>query len=223
MAREKKLSNLHNEEQLENLRKGLRGQEQDRQILGVELHDSINQQLAIVKLNLAMALKQPASNNEMIETAIRHVSDVMEEIRGLTRTLVNPVARNISLKDSIMDLVQSFDELLLTTDFNLYLEESDEEKFLSPEVKVNLFRIVQEQINNIVKHANASNVNIYLTYDAGEIKLTIEDNGSGFDATKPYLGIGLTSIQQRAKAFSGDIEIESSPGKGCTLSVTFPY
>jgi signal transduction histidine kinase len=223
IAQEKKLSILQNEEQLENLRKGLRGQEQDRQILGAELHDNINQQLSIVKLNLSIVENDPAGNGEMIGIAMRRINDVMEEIRLLTRTLVNPVARNISLRDSITDLVQSLKDLLLSTDFNLYLEESDEEKFLSPEVKVNIFRIVQEQINNIVKHANATIVNIYLTYDAGEIKLTIEDNGIGFDATKPIPGIGLTSIQQRAKAFSGDIEIESSPGKGCTLSVTFPY
>jgi signal transduction histidine kinase len=83
--------------------------------------------------------------------------------------------------------VQSFKDVLYITEFNLYLEENDEEKFLSPEVKVNIFRIVQEQVSNIVKHANATIVNIYLTYDAG------------------------------------DLEIESSPGKGCVLSVTFPY
>jgi signal transduction histidine kinase len=119
--------------------------------------------------------------------------------------------------------VQSFKDVLYITEFNLYLEENDEEKFLSPEVKVNIFRIVQEQVSNIVKHANATIVNIYLTYDAGEIRLTIEDNGIGFDAKKPYTGIGLTSIKQRTKAFAGDLEIESSPGKGCVLSVTFPY
>jgi signal transduction histidine kinase len=82
---------------------------------------------------------------------------------------------------------------------------------------------VQEQVSNIVKHANATIVNIYLTYDAGEIRLTIEDNGIGFHAQKHYPGIGLTSIRQRVKAFSGDLEIESSPGHGCVMSVTFPY
>lgn len=223
MAQEKSLSALRSEEHIENLKRGLRGQEQDRHLLGTELHDNINQQLAIVKLNLSMALTDPANNSEMIELASNRVNDVMEEIRMLTRTLVNPVARNISLRDSIADLVQSFKDVLYITEFNLYLEENDEEKFLSPEVKVNIFRIVQEQVSNIVKHANASIVNIYLTYDAGEIRLTIEDNGIGFDAKKPYTGIGLTSIRQRAKAFAGDLEIESSPGKGCVVSVTFPY
>jgi signal transduction histidine kinase len=223
MAQEKTLTQLRSEEHLENLKRGLRGQEQDRQLLGTELHDNINQQLAIIKLNLSLVQNDPANNTEMIELASRRINDVMEEIRMLTRTLVNPVARNISLRDSIADLVQSFKDVLYTTEFNLYLEENDEEKFLSPEVKVNIFRIVQEQVSNIVKHANATIVNICLTYDAGEIRLTIEDNGIGFDAKKPYQGIGLTSIRQRAKAFAGDLEIESSPGKGCVLSVTFPY
>ena len=223
MTQEKRLSSLRNEEQIENLRRGLRGQEQDRHLLGTELHDNINQQLAIVKLNLSMIEKDPVNNSEMIEITTRRVNDVMEEIRMLTRTLVNPVARNISLKDSIADLVQSFKDVLYITEFNLYLEENDEEKFLSPEVKVNIFRIVQEQVSNIVKHANATIVNIYLTYDAGEIRLTIEDNGIGFEAQKPYPGIGLTSIRQRTKAFSGNLEIESSPGNGCVMSVTFPY
>lgn len=209
-------------EQKENLRRDFRGQEQDRNILGAELHDNINQQLAVVKLKLTMAQQQPDRTSEIISKISEHVNELIEEIRILSRALVNPMSKNITLKNSITELVQSLEDLLPRIEFNLYIEEADEEKYVSPEIKVNIFRIVQEQLNNILKHADASIVNIYLTYDAGELRLTIEDNGNGFDAAKPTIGVGLNSIYQRAKAFEGSAELDTSPRKGCVLSITFP-
>lgn len=216
------LKKERDQEQKENMRRDFRGQEQDRNILGTELHDNINQQLAVVKLKLSMALQEPDRTNEIIAKIIEHVNELIEEIRVLSRALVNPMSKNITLKNSISELVQSLEDLLPRIEFNLYIEEADEEKFISPEIKVNIFRIVQEQLNNILKHADATIVNIYLTYDAGELRLTIEDNGNGFDATKPNIGVGLNSIYQRAKAFEGSAELDTSPGKGCVLSTTFP-
>jgi signal transduction histidine kinase len=85
-----------------------------------------------------------------------------------------------------------------------------------------VFRIVQEQLNNIIKHARASEVKIDLTQNKVRIILSIADNGSGFDIKKKTAGIGIQNIKSRAESFGGDARFVSEPGKGCVLTVLFP-
>jgi signal transduction histidine kinase len=87
---------------------------------------------------------------------------------------------------------------------------------------LNIFRIVQEQLNNIIKHANASIVHIGYSQNDAAIILSITDNGSGFDTTKKNSGIGIINIKSRAKFFKGSANFLSKPGEGCILTVTFP-
>ena len=84
-----------------------------------------------------------------------------------------------------------------------------------------VFRIVQEQLNNIIKHANASEVKIDLSQRKMRIILSISDNGSGFDVKKKAAGIGIQNIKSRAESFGGNARFVSSPGKGCVLTVLF--
>jgi len=229
VSRESKIWQIEQEQnryreqiEIEELRRGLRGHEQDRNLIGKELHDNINQQLGVIKLSLAVALDEPGKHEKLVTRCITQVNDVIEIIRVLSRGLVNPLNQHLSLKSSITELVQSFKDVKPNIEFDMYLEEPEEEKYITPELKVNIFRIVQEQMNNIIKHSNASLVNIYLTYDMGELTLTIEDNGLGVEVDAKKSGIGLSNIYQRARAFSGSAEIVSSPGKGFTLTVRFP-
>jgi LytS/YehU family sensor histidine kinase len=99
---------------------------------------------------------------------------------------------------------------------------SMEEDLLSPGKKVSLFRIVQEQVKNIMKYSQATEVTIKLDIDENETRLVIRDNGIGFDPGKTYRGIGLSNIHDRARFYNGSTDIQSSPGKGCLLTVTIP-
>ena len=85
-----------------------------------------------------------------------------------------------------------------------------------------MYRIVQEIINNILKHANATNVAIYLCETDDNLKLTVTDNGKGFDLQTIKKGLGITNIYNRAENFGGSAEIISSPGKGCTWNIKIP-
>ena len=85
-----------------------------------------------------------------------------------------------------------------------------------------LFRIIQEQINNIIRHADADKIQISLQSDAEYIILTVADNGKGFDTSNFKKGSGLTNITNRAGLFNGQVEINASPGKGCSLSISIP-
>ena len=88
--------------------------------------------------------------------------------------------------------------------------------------KLTLFRIVQEQLNNIVKHARATRVLIRLSVESAFIVLTVADNGVGFDVGRHRKGVGITNIISRTELFNGRVEIQSAPGEGCILSVSLP-
>ena len=94
---------------------------------------------------------------------------------------------------------------------------------ISGELQLNLYRILQEQLQNIVKHSEASQINVQLRYaDNKHLHLMIDDNGKGFDTNKTSKGIGLQNIKNRAETFSGDYILKTAEGKGCELIVTIP-
>jgi signal transduction histidine kinase len=88
--------------------------------------------------------------------------------------------------------------------------------------KLMLFRIIQEQLNNIIKHSGAQQVQIILNNDEGDTTLEIKDNGKGFDPLQSKIGLGLTNIKNRCELFGGRMEIKTSLGNGCTLKLHIP-
>jgi signal transduction histidine kinase len=97
-----------------------------------------------------------------------------------------------------------------------------EEEKLDEDVKLMVFRIIQEQINNIIKHAEATAILIRLQMDAEHLSLTIADNGQGFNPTTTKKGLGLDNMANRAEVFNGKFELKSEPWKGCSIVVTVP-
>ena len=93
---------------------------------------------------------------------------------------------------------------------------------MSGPLKLMSFRIIQEQLHNIIKHSKATEVNIRLEVSKKLLNIIIEDNGKGFDPSKKTKGIGLTNIKSRAELHKGKVFIESAPGKGCLLKVIIP-
>lgn len=197
------------------------GQEKERREIGKELHDNIGQQLTTTKLYLDLAKSTAdASTGEMVGLALRSVSDVINEIRGISRSLMPPTLGDLGLIDSINDLIET-----LGRTQTLQIELTDimfDETVLPDNQKLMLFRIIQEQLNNIVKHANAQHVSINLENTATSIFLEITDDGVGFDPAKVRKGLGLTNIRNRAELFAGKVEIKTAEGKGCTLNITVP-
>ena len=95
------------------------------------------------------------------------------------------------------------------------------EEYVSDPFKINIFRIIQEQLNNILKHAHASRIKIVLTQYKNAVNLSVTDNGVGFDIRQKQTGIGLENIYGRAAAFNGKAFFTSTPGQGCELSVHY--
>lgn len=197
------------------------GQENERKEIGKELHDNIGQQLTTIKLFLDMA-KTTADDhtNEMVSMALKGVSDVINEVRTMSRSLVPYTLKDLGLIESVNELT----EALQRTQLMAITFESDDfiEDLLPENQQLTLFRIIQEQLNNIVKYAEADNLRISLKTTDQEVRLDIVDDGIGFDPKKIRRGLGFMNITNRAALFEGTTEVITEPGKGCRLTVRFP-
>jgi PAS domain S-box-containing protein len=198
------------------------GQEKERLEIGKELHDNISQHLTTTRLYLEVA-KEKASGEmmEMISYAHKNVSDIINELRHLSQSLVPPSLGDLGLIESVQDLCAAIGR---THTFELEFHHRHfSEEDLPENMKLMFFRIIQEQINNIVRHAYANLVLIRLQADAEQIILTISDNGKGFDPAQHKKGLGFTSIANRASLFGGKMHIETAPGKGSTVTIAVPF
>lgn len=197
------------------------GQEKEKNELGKELHDNINQILATVKIYLGMVKGQdPSENKDLVEKSYDYVNIAIEEIRKLTHSLVAPKLDNKSLYKSLKEFVN---EVNSSQRLNVKLvNEAKKIRIMDPKKQLMIYRIVQEQMNNISKHANAKTVIIHLKAEKGNLIVTIADDGIGFKPGKINTGIGLRNIQSRVEFYAGNMNILSSPGKGCSLELMIP-
>ncbi|HUR64961.1 MAG TPA: PAS domain S-box protein [Chitinophagaceae bacterium] len=197
------------------------GQEKERQEIGKELHDNINQHLTTTRLYLEVASdKSSGAVLEMIRLAHKSLTDIVNEIRKLSQSLVPPTLGDLGLTESIQDLC---DSLHRTHSYHIEFHHRHfNEEYLPGNLKLMIFRIIQEQVNNIIRHAQARLIRIKLQADAENIIFSIADDGCGFDPTHYKKGMGISNITNRASLFSGRAEIEAAPGKGCTITVTIP-
>jgi two-component system sensor histidine kinase UhpB len=196
-------------------------QEKERTEIGKELHDNVNQILGASNLYINTAMTDDDMRQELLERSTELVSSAINEIRKISKSLITPGLREIGLIDSIEDIIEDLRRTKEHLVINLDLQNISEEQ-IEDRRKLTLFRIVQEQLNNIVKHAQATRVWIRLSVEGDHIVLTVGDNGVGFDVSRHRKGVGITNIISRAELFNGKVEIQSMPGEGCVLSVGLP-
>lgn len=193
--------------------------ETERSDIGRELHDNVNQLLIVSRLYLEMAKQDGSKRKMLLSRSSEFTLSAIEEIRKLTKGLTTQGIQNLSLCDSIENLARvtmEVDAVKITCALDQFTEDRMNDKF-----KLNVLRIIQEQLNNILKHAHAKQVNIDLTQNNESITLIISDDGVGFDTTKKSRGIGIDNIKNRAGVYNGNVELASQPGKGCTLKILF--
>ncbi|MBN9382093.1 MAG: PAS domain S-box protein [Chitinophagaceae bacterium] len=195
-------------------------QEKERTEIGKELHDNVNQILGASNLYVNTAMTDEEMRQELLERSTVLISRAINEIRKISKSLITPGLREIGLLESIEDIT---DDMKVAKGIHIQLDihniveaEVDEQR------KLTLFRIIQEQLNNIMKHAKATEVLIRLSIEGPDIVLTVVDNGMGFDISRHRKGVGITNIISRTELFKGKVEIQSKPGDGCVLTVRLP-
>jgi signal transduction histidine kinase len=196
------------------------GQEKERTELGQELHDNINQILASTKLYLECAMKSEVPRVDLIEESRWLIEKAMVEIRNLSKSLLPPSLGEVGLLQALSELagnIKQVNELSISIDW----QDLDENE-LSNKLKLAIFRIVQEQLNNVIKHAAAGNVVISVKKIQDNIQVSVKDDGCGFDTSVKRNGVGLRNITSRAEVNNGLAIIDSKPGEGCELIVNLP-
>jgi PAS domain S-box-containing protein len=198
------------------------GQEKERLQIGKELHDNISQHLTMTRLYLEVVTEKANGEVlEMITHAHKNLSDIINEIRILSQSLVPPTLGDLGLIESVQDLCDSLRRTqAFQVDFHhRYFTEEE----IPDNMKLMLFRIIQEQVNNIVRHASAKQVIVKLQADAEQIILSISDDGVGFNAENHKRGLGLIGIVNRAGLFNAKTSIDTTPGKGCAITIIVPF
>jgi PAS domain S-box-containing protein len=197
----------------------INAQEREREKIGYELHDNVNQILTTVKLYLEMAISTPDMSGKLLPKSVEHVMNCITEIRNLSRELSATTLGTQSLIDSMKALIET---VQFSGKINIRFNYDNYHTTLEKEQKQSLYRILQEQLTNIIRHAQATEVVVILSQEGGVTELQIHDNGRGFDVDARRNGVGLNNISSRAKAFGGDMKIVSARGQGCRLQVWLP-
>lgn len=206
----------------------MKAEEAERRRIAREIHDGLGQMLSAIKFNVEV-LEDAAGLQETDLKKLGDVKhlldDVMTEAREISHNLMPSVLEDFGLKPALQLLCESFGKRLeIPVSFQVHGVEAR----LDSVLEVNLYRIAQEALNNISKHAGASSVSVQLQQDADGIRLTIEDEGRGFAPPRPREraekgGMGLINMKHRASTFGGSLTVESRPGGGTTIMVQIPH
>lgn len=219
------VSDITNQYQREILKAQLEMQEQTFRYISEEIHDNIGQLLTIVRINLSMMGEAKQVESDVVTVTKKLLDDATSGLRGLSRRLnaefvgQQPFSNSLRLHLNLIEAAGIH---------RVSLELHGEETEFEPGVKVIVFRIVQEALNNILKHADAHTISIALMYLPQETVLRIRDDGQGFDASKlngtdrQKMGVGTHTMRYRANLIGAQFSIESEQGAGTLVQMTLP-
>jgi PAS domain S-box-containing protein len=194
--------------------------ENERQEIAKELHDNINQILSATKLCIEMAKSSDAMNRKaLLAKSTNNIMKAIEEIRNLSKNLETQSIKDLGLYGSIKMLLE--DSMATHSIKFEFAHHEINEDDLDEKLKLNIFRIVQEQVNNIIKHSKAKHAAVYLDGNTNEVELLVSDDGIGFDISSQKMGLGIKNIIGRAEIHQGKVTIDSTPGKGSRVKVIF--
>ena len=200
----------------------LETQEEERRRIAESLHNGVGQILYATKLSLEVLQSQLAMGGSKVKALSGQISGLLEEAiietRAVSFELVPVILRDFGLERALLELKQKLSQ----APFDLYFHFVGLEKPLKKEYETAIYRIIQELLNNVIKHAEATEVHVHLIKSGRKIMITVEDNGRGFNQNNPEIllnGIGLSSIKNRVKLFNGTLDINSRPGQGTIVEI----
>jgi len=218
---EEKIRTIEQEKEIDELKATLRGEEKERTRLARELHDGIMGQLSAIKLNLSfLKRKYELTNAKDFNEVLQNLDEASTDLRN---TAHNLVPSSILYKGLAEAVHQYCEKLNQTSDLQIHFYLSNPLPKLDSYFKLSIYRIIQELMQNILKHANASEALVQINYCDTILSITIEDNGIGFDrnSLNDNGGIGLNNITDRVKALQGKIEFKSRKKGGTLIDIEF--
>jgi signal transduction histidine kinase/ligand-binding sensor domain-containing protein len=222
----RRISELHRRQALQHQfsRSLIKSQEDERKRIAGELHDGLGHDLLVIKNRLQMGLLQEAISS-VTRTELQEISGIASHaisgVRELARNLRPHLLDELGLSRAIQDTIRKVGASS-SIQFDQQIENVDD--CLPPEFEINFYRIVQETLNNVVKHSNASRAHLSVTRQNSTVRLMVEDNGTGFDPRDSVKagGFGLSGLSERVRIMGGNCEIVSKPGSGTVVRIEIP-
>lgn len=204
-------------------------QERERWRLARELHDELGQALTVLKIHL-VAIEQGLRQDQgrlrrSCEELLQYIDGVIENVRRLSWDLSPSILEDLGLSSSLGYLI---DEICRNNRMKSTVTMDEIDYLFSPETQINIYRILQESLTNIVKHAQASHITVAIQRQEGRVSFLIKDNGRGFDEWQAYgrqihqRSLGLTAMKERALMANGELQVLSQKGKGTRVSFSIP-
>jgi signal transduction histidine kinase len=199
------------------------GRQVEKKRISQELHDGVMSRLTSTRLNLFILSKK--TDQDTINKCLEHIANIQnieKEIRAISHDLAQDI---FATKDSFKTMLESFFEQqneITNTHFELEINQAINWDSIESNIKMNLYRIVQESVQNVNKYAKAKKVIAVVNLYNNAIHVDITDDGIGFDTSKTKEGIGLKNMNSRMAAIGGTIEIESAKGKGTHINLVIP-
>jgi len=219
------LRELVKDKELKALDAMLEGQQEERKRLATELHDTIGSMLTATKYSFKAMEKSMEIMREENKGQYQKINFMLDETMDSVRRISHDMAVGIftekGVEGALNDLCQTFEQ---PGKCRIHLNVYGFNEPMEYTMEINLYRIVQELLTNIIKHANAREVTIQLIHSGDNINLTVEDDGRGFDAEegRKKKGMGLSNIDLRVEKLSGRWNIDSGKGRGTTIIIDIP-
>jgi signal transduction histidine kinase len=203
----------------------IEAQEKERSWISLILHDDINQRLAALRLQLSLfGNRLPSSmdaRQEELTAANRQIGELISDIQAVSHRLYSPSLKHVGLVQTAEALCREFSA---AKHIDIQFHSNKILKNVPEEIRLCLFRVLQEALQNMAKHSGARRGQVILIGSPDKIELTVRDEGTGFHAKKAMLsgGLGLPSMEQRLKSVNGQVSIDSEPGRGTVIHVRVP-
>jgi signal transduction histidine kinase len=192
-------------------------QEEVQQRIARDLHDGLVQVLGAAKMSLQSV--GPESEKALLQKHIRNASDIMDEAVTEARSISHQILPYSLLRDG---LVSALEELFARSLSSFEFHHNDAKITIDEQTSINIYRIAQELVNNVQKHAESAHVSVSMKVTAGELKFILSDNGKGYNTNRATSGAGLSNMATRAGLLGGSIEVNSVIGKGTTTELIIP-
>jgi two-component system, NarL family, sensor kinase len=216
-----KITELEKNKQLLTIDAMLQGQEEERSRIAKDLHDGLGGMLSGTKLsfmNMKENLIMDAPNISAFENSILQLDNTIAELRKVAHNLMPEALVKFGLKNAVLDYCNA---LQLSSKTKIVYEQMGEDRALGNTADLYIYRIIQELVNNSIKHANANTILVQLTKTPQKVLVTVEDDGKGFDKNllSTSKGIGLQSVQQRIDYLKGSLQIDTKPNEGTSFHI----
>jgi signal transduction histidine kinase len=216
------IKTLKRQQEIGILKSTMQGEEQERKRLSRELHDGIGSMLSSAIMQLSLLKKRepgtatPADYNDVLHL----LQETGREVRKTAQNMMPDIIDKLTLPEAIKTYC---DTIAQASSVDIEVQFYGDTAGFSSNVKLVIYRIVQELVHNIIKHAQATQVIVQGMLNEDNFTITVEDNGVGFDTTTPKKGMGLRNVESRVRSLHGNFEIESTPGKGTTVYMEFSH